>query len=72
MSQNLPIRENYLVVLFVLESILESILESVLESTLKYILKSIMLIKYLKNHSLPKFAPGPPLGGRPDKKLWRP
>ena len=54
MSQYLPIWENYLVVLFVLESIMESILK-------------FILLKKLKNHGLPKFALGPPLGGRPDK-----
>ena len=29
-------------------------------------------LKNLKNHGLPKFASGPPLGGRPDVNSGRP
>ena len=45
-----------------------SVLECIMKSALKY----VMLKKITKNHGLPKFASGPPLGGRPDVNSRRP
>ena len=49
-----------------------SVLEFVMEFVLQPILKFIMLEKILKNHGVPKFASGPPLGGRLDVNYGRP
>ena len=52
-----------------------SILESILKFALKYVLlkeKKKIEKNHYKNHGLPKFAPGPPLGGRPDVNSGRP
>ena len=48
------------------------VLESILEFALKSILKNVLLKQYYKNHGLPKFASGPPLGGRPNENSGRP
>ena len=55
-----------------LKSVLESIMDYILESTLKFVLKYVMLKNILKKHGIPKFASGPPLGGRPHENFGRP
>ena len=54
-----------------------SIPESILKSALKFVLLEkqnfkIKIYIIIKNHGLPKFASGPPLGGRPDLNFDRP
>ena len=68
MSQSVPIWENYLVV-FVDHGICHGIYH---EICLEICLGNCPAEKYLKNHSLPKFASSPPLGGRPDVNSGRP
>ena len=48
------------------------VLESVMDSTMEYIMKLSCWTIYSKSHGLPKFALGPPLGGRFDETYGRP
>ena len=65
MSQTLQIWEYYLVVVFVCPRIYSRI-------CCRICLEIYLVQKILKDHGLPKFALGPPFGGRPDENSGRP
>ena len=69
MSQTLPIQENYLVVFI---NIILHGLYSKIRLEIRPGICPTDRKKNLKNHGLPEFASGPPLGGRPDVNSGRP